>query len=142
MNEYKPLKLDTQVVPAQETAFVTGGQGGKKKGKESKKYLKEAEWNALSPEAQSKIIEAVISLDRYTDTQKCKRWSDIALQRFYPKMTHLCICYAKKGDFFDPIHGYTLQHDHFLFVYLFFICSTNRRPNIRLFLGYQQIHRC
>jgi hypothetical protein len=31
MNEYKPLKLDTQVVPAQGTAFVTGSQGGKKK---------------------------------------------------------------------------------------------------------------
>jgi hypothetical protein len=57
MNEYKPLKLDTQVIPAQGTAFVTGGQGGKKKGKGSKKYLKEAVWNALSPEAQSKIIE-------------------------------------------------------------------------------------
>jgi hypothetical protein len=55
MNKYKPLKLDTQVVPAQ-GAFVTGDQGGKKKGKGSKKYLKDAEWNALSPEAQSKII--------------------------------------------------------------------------------------
>ncbi len=33
MNEYKPLKLDTQVVHAQGTAFVTGGQVGKKKGK-------------------------------------------------------------------------------------------------------------
>ncbi len=33
MNEYKPLKLDAQVVPAQGTTFVTGGQGGKKKGK-------------------------------------------------------------------------------------------------------------
>ena len=43
VNKYKPLKLDTQVVPAQGTAFVTGGQGGKKKGKGSKKYLKEAE---------------------------------------------------------------------------------------------------
>jgi hypothetical protein len=43
MNKYKPLKLNTQVVPAQGTAFVTGGQGGKKKGKGSKKYLKEAE---------------------------------------------------------------------------------------------------
>jgi hypothetical protein len=58
MNEYKPLKLDTQVIPAQGTAFVTGGQGGKKKCKGSKKYLKEAERNALSPEAQSKIIES------------------------------------------------------------------------------------
>jgi hypothetical protein len=58
MNEYKPLKLDTQVVPAQGTAFFTGGQGGKKKGKGSKKYLKEAELNALSLEAQSKIIKS------------------------------------------------------------------------------------
>ena len=29
MNKYKPLKLDTQVIPAQGTAFVTGGQGGR-----------------------------------------------------------------------------------------------------------------
>jgi hypothetical protein len=60
MNEYKPLKLDTPVVPAQGTAFVTYSQGGKKKGKgkSKKKYLKDTEWNALSPEAQSKIIEA------------------------------------------------------------------------------------
>ncbi len=58
MNEYNPLKLDTQVVPAQGTAFVTGGKGGKKKGKGSNKYLKEAEWNALSSEAQSNIIES------------------------------------------------------------------------------------
>ena len=53
MNKYKPLKLDIQVDPAQGNAFVTGGQGGKKKGKGSKKYLKEAEWNMLSAEAQS-----------------------------------------------------------------------------------------
>ena len=58
MNEYKPLKLDTPAVPAQGTAFVTKDQGGKKKGKGKTKYLKDTEWNALSPEAQSKIIEA------------------------------------------------------------------------------------
>ncbi len=29
MNEYKPLKLDTPVIPAQGTAFVTNNQGGK-----------------------------------------------------------------------------------------------------------------
>jgi hypothetical protein len=58
MNKYKPLKLDAQVVPAQGTTFLTGGQGGKKKGKGSKKYLKDAECYALSPEAQSKIIES------------------------------------------------------------------------------------
>jgi hypothetical protein len=59
MSEYKPLKLDAQVILAQGTAFVTGGQGGKKKGKVvTKKYLKDAEWNLLSSETQSKIIEA------------------------------------------------------------------------------------
>jgi len=60
MNKYKPLKLDTPVIPAQGTAFVTNtnNQGGKKKGKGMTKYLKDTEWNALSPEAQSKIIEA------------------------------------------------------------------------------------
>ncbi len=58
VNEYKPLMLDTPVVSAQGTAFVTNSQGGKKKGKGKTKYLKDTEWNALSPEAQSKIIEA------------------------------------------------------------------------------------
>jgi hypothetical protein len=33
-------------------------QGGNKKDKGKTKYLKDTEWNALSPEAQSKIIEA------------------------------------------------------------------------------------
>ncbi len=56
MKEYKPLKLDAQVVPAQGTTFVTGGQGGK--GRKGAKYLQDAEWNALNPEAKSKIIEA------------------------------------------------------------------------------------
>jgi hypothetical protein len=32
MNEYKPLKLDAPTVPAQGTAFVTGGKNNKKKG--------------------------------------------------------------------------------------------------------------
>jgi hypothetical protein len=58
MNEYKPLKLDTPVIPAQGTAFVTNSQGGKKEGKGKTKYLKDTEWNALSPEAQSEIIKA------------------------------------------------------------------------------------
>jgi hypothetical protein len=42
----------------QGTAFVTKDQGGNKKGKGKTKYLKDTEWNALIPEAQSKIIEA------------------------------------------------------------------------------------
>jgi len=58
INKYKPLKLDTPAIPAQGTAFVTKDQGGKKKGKGKTKYLKDTEWNALSPDAQSKIIEA------------------------------------------------------------------------------------
>jgi hypothetical protein len=32
MNKYKPLKLDAPTVPAQGTAFATGGKQGKKKG--------------------------------------------------------------------------------------------------------------
>jgi hypothetical protein len=57
INEYKLLKLDAQVVPAQGTAFVTGGQGGK--GRKGEKYLQDAEWNAMSTEARSKILKAV-----------------------------------------------------------------------------------
>ena len=60
MNEHELLKVDTPVVTAQATAFVTNNQGGKKKGEAKTKYLiaEQNEWNALSPEAQSKIIEA------------------------------------------------------------------------------------
>ncbi len=62
MNKYKPLKLDVLTVPAQGTAFVTGGKGTRKKrgdkGAVSKEYLKSSEWNELSPEARAKIIEA------------------------------------------------------------------------------------
>jgi hypothetical protein len=61
MNEYKPLKLDAPTIPVQGTAFVTGAKGDKKKGGDkatvTDKYLKASEWNALSPEAQTKIIE-------------------------------------------------------------------------------------
>jgi hypothetical protein len=62
MNEYKPLKLDAPTIPVQGTAFVTGAKGNKKKGGDkaavTDKYLKASEWNALSPDAQTKIIEA------------------------------------------------------------------------------------
>ncbi len=43
MNKNKPLKLDTPAVLAQGTAFVTKGQGGKKKGKGKTTYLKDTE---------------------------------------------------------------------------------------------------
>ncbi len=56
INEYKLLKLDAQVISAQGIAFVTDSQGGK--GRKDAKYLQDAEWNALSSEVKSKIIEA------------------------------------------------------------------------------------
>jgi hypothetical protein len=54
MNEYKSLKLDAGAVPAQGKAFVTKSY---KKGKKDapKKYYNDAEWKALSSEAQVKI---------------------------------------------------------------------------------------
>jgi hypothetical protein len=62
MNEYKPLKLDTPTVPAQGTAFATKGSETKKKSSKGAaaggKYLKAAEWNALSSDEQQKIIES------------------------------------------------------------------------------------
>jgi hypothetical protein len=56
MNEYKPLKLDNPVVAAQGTAFAIkcSHKGGKKGGSKSKKYYSDAEWKALSSEAQTK----------------------------------------------------------------------------------------
>ena len=49
MNEYKPLKVDAPTLPAQGTAFVTGGKNKKKKGgdkgAESKEYIKASKWN-------------------------------------------------------------------------------------------------
>ena len=39
MNNHKLLEVDTPVVPAQGTTFVTNSQGGKKKGKAKTKYL-------------------------------------------------------------------------------------------------------
>jgi hypothetical protein len=63
MNEYKPLKIDAPSVPAQGTAFATKGKdaknmAGDKRDAAGGKFLKAAEWNALSPEEQEKIIEA------------------------------------------------------------------------------------
>jgi hypothetical protein len=55
MNEYKPLKLDAVAIPTQGTAFVTKSYGKGKKGA-PKKYYNDAEWKALSSEAQIKII--------------------------------------------------------------------------------------
>ena len=62
MNEYKPLKLDAPTVPAQGTAFATKGKQGQKKGgnksPEHDDYIKSSDWNKMTPEARTKIIEA------------------------------------------------------------------------------------
>jgi hypothetical protein len=71
MNEYEPLKLDVPTVPAQGTAFATGGKQGKKKGgdksTEHEDYIKASEWNKLSPEARTKIIKARKKKSKATD---------------------------------------------------------------------------
>jgi hypothetical protein len=58
----KPLKLDVTPVPkpAQGTAFATTSHKGKgKKGSSGNtKYISDADWKAISPEAQTKIINA------------------------------------------------------------------------------------
>ena len=57
MNKYQPLKQDSPVVAAQSTAFVPGGKGGKGK-KDTKKYLPEDEWNALTADKKSKLVKS------------------------------------------------------------------------------------
>ena len=54
------MKLDTPTVPAQGTAFATKGSETKssKGAAAGGKYLKAAEWNALSSDEQQKIIES------------------------------------------------------------------------------------
>ncbi len=66
--------------------------------------------------------KAVISLPQYTDTQIHKRWSDIALQRFSPKMMHLCFCFAKKVISFPWYTDTHYKMTNFICVF-FFICS-------------------
>ncbi len=58
MNEYKPLKLDVTPVPAQGTAFATTSYKGKgmKISSGNTKYISDADWKTMSPEAQTKII--------------------------------------------------------------------------------------
>jgi hypothetical protein len=57
MNEYKPWRLDVAPVPAQGTAFAT--TSCKDKGKKASgrtKYISNSDWKAMSPEAQTKVI--------------------------------------------------------------------------------------
>jgi hypothetical protein len=59
MNEYKPLKLDVAAVPTQGTAFATTSCKGKgKKASGRTKYFSNSNWKAMSPEAQTKVINA------------------------------------------------------------------------------------
>jgi hypothetical protein len=59
MNEYKPLKLDVTPVPAQGAAFATTSCDGKgKKASGRTKYISNSDWKAMSPEAQTKVINA------------------------------------------------------------------------------------
>ena len=61
MNEFEPLKLDVTPVPAQGTAFATTShkEGKEKKGPSGNtKHISDPGWKAMSPEAQTKIINA------------------------------------------------------------------------------------
>jgi hypothetical protein len=59
MNEYKPLKLDLAPVPAQGMAFASTSHKGKgKKACGRTKYINNSNWKAMSPEAQTKVINA------------------------------------------------------------------------------------
>ncbi len=58
-NEYKPLKLDVAPVPAQSTASATTSCKGKgKKTSDGTKYISNSDWKAMSPESQTKFINA------------------------------------------------------------------------------------
>ncbi len=57
MNEYKSLKLDVALVPAQGTAFATTSCKGKgKKAPGRTKYISNSGWKAMSPKAQTEVI--------------------------------------------------------------------------------------
>jgi hypothetical protein len=57
MNEYKPLKLDVAPIPTQGMAFATTSRKGKgKKASGGIKYISISDWKAMSPEAQTKVI--------------------------------------------------------------------------------------
>ncbi len=77
-------------------------------------------------------------IHKYTSTQ---RTVFRLCECFYLRNRLLCICFAKKVISLDQYMDTHTKWPLFYLCILFFICSMNRRPNIRLFLGYQQIHR-
>jgi hypothetical protein len=115
MNEYKQLKLDAPTLPAQGTAFVTGGNNNNKmggdKGAESKEYIKASKWNELSPEAKMKIIEARKKSKARDDDNKSvalvKSLSKTikSLEKSNRKRSQL-VCFKSVTKMMIPIHHY------------------------------------
>ncbi len=71
MNEYKPLKLDVAPVPTQGMAFATASRKGKgKKASGRTKYISNSDWKAMSPEAQTKVINACKKAAEDDDNEK------------------------------------------------------------------------
>ncbi len=71
MNEYKPLKLDAIPTPIQGTAFATAICKGK--GKEASggiMYVSNSYWKAMSPEAQTKVINTCKKTAEDDDDEK------------------------------------------------------------------------
>ncbi len=71
INEYKQLKLDVAPVPTQDMAFATTSCKGKgKKASSGTKFISNSNWKAMSPEAQTKIINACKKAAENDDDEK------------------------------------------------------------------------
>jgi hypothetical protein len=65
------LKLDAAPVPTQGTAFATTSRKGKgRKASSRTKYMSNYNWKAMSPEAQTKVINAHKKAAEYNDDEK------------------------------------------------------------------------
>ncbi len=71
LNEYKPLKLDVAPVPTQGMAFITTSCKGKgNKASSGTKYISDSGCKAMSPEAQTKVINARMKAAEDDDNEK------------------------------------------------------------------------
>ncbi len=71
MNEYKPLKLDVAPVTTQGTAIATTSCKGKgKKASIGTKYIRDFDWKVMSPESQTKVINACKKAAEGDDNEK------------------------------------------------------------------------
>ncbi len=71
MNEYRPLKLDVAPMPTQGTDFATTISEGKgKKASSRTKYICNSNWKAMSPETQTKVINASKKAAEDDDNEK------------------------------------------------------------------------